>query len=470
MDINIIYIGRCQTFLETLKKVCKNKNISLISTENISQVTYKNNVNYIVFSDNDCCLDKSPHFLVIVQTSNVPTTLPGSTPMDIVCQNCPVELVDNKITLYLNHLKARKSELIPQEINQLITGMEANTPVIDNNENIIIERFKKISSISRKINCLDIDRIARACVEDIPEIFRANYSSIYTYDKNSNCLHLLRHNHPHKISSLIDVAKNSTRPMCQAVINKKMMILDNLNNNHKNPDNSESNNTTNYKTSSCVIAPLMSGDSVLGVINLADKSDLSNFEKQTDMPALELLCEIAGAALQNLELYRKINRQAQTDGMTGLVNHITFYNSLNREVERFNRYKHDLSLVMIDLDGLKTINDKFGHLGGDTVICHVAEKIKNCVRKTDIAARYGGDEFAVILTETALEDAEKLAGRLLEMVENDIVYFKDEIIPTTVSIGIGQCRPDQTVEEFVETIDSALFDAKEAGKNRVFIA
>ena len=471
MDIDVIYIGHSQTFLDTLKTVCKKRNISLTSAENISQVAYKNNVNHIVFSDNDCKLDKPVHFLVIVQTNNEPIEAQSNKPMDIVCQNCPPQLVDNKITLYMNHLKAKRAELIPPELNQLITGIEANTPIIDNNENIIIERFKKISSISRRINCLDIDKIARACVEDIPEIFHANYSSLYTYDKNSNCLHLLRHNHPHKISSLIDVAKNAARPMCQAVLNKKMMIIEDLNKNaQKASFEHVESNTTNYKTNSCVIAPLMSGDSVLGVLNLADKSDMSAFEKQTDMPALELLCEIAGAALQNLELYRKINRQAQTDGMTGLVNHVTFYNSLKREVERFNRYQHDLSLVMIDLDGLKTINDKYGHLAGDAVICHVAEKIKNCVRKTDIAARYGGDEFAVILTETSMEHAETLAARLLEMVEKEIVPFKDEEIPTTVSIGIGQCRPNQTVEDFVDTIDSALFDAKEAGKNRLVIA
>ena len=472
MDINVIYTGNSSAFQNTLEKVCEKRNISFEKSEEISQKPYKKCFNNIIFFDNDQNIATDTPFAIAVQTANTTTCQAGITPLDLVPPECPLEILDSKITLYFNHLRAKKAELFPQEINGLISDMEDNAPQINNNENIIIERFKKISSISRKINSLDIDKIARACVEEIPEIFHANYSSIYTYDKNSNCLHLLRHNHPHKISSLIDVAKNESRPMCQAVLNKKMMIIEDLKDSNNNKVNfeHEDSSTTNYRTNSCVIAPLMSSDSVLGVLNLADKSDMSNFEKQTDLPALELLCEIAGAALQNLELYRKINRQAQTDGMTGLVNHITFYNTLNREVERFIRYKHNLSLVMIDMDGLKTINDKYGHIGGDTVICHVADKIKNCVRKTDIAARYGGDEFAVILPETSLEHAQKLANRLLAMVEQDKVTFKGEVIPSTVSIGIGQCKPDQSVEEFVDSIDSALFDAKESGKNRVVIA
>ena len=471
MDINIVYIGSNQVFLSTLKKICERRQISLISAENISQVTYKNNFNSIVFSDSDCRLNLVHTFDVIVQSENITSYSTTNPPMDVVSPDCPAELLENKLSLYVSHLKARIAEMFPDEISQLISGLEESAIGINNSENIIIERFKKISSISRKINSLDIDKIARACVEDIPDIFHANYSSIYTYDAESNCLHLLRHNHAHKISSLIDVEKNSFRPMCQAVMNKKMMIIEDLNNNkQKMSFGQETPDTTNYKTNSCVIAPLMSGDKVLGVLNLADKSDMSNFEKQTDMPALELLCEIAGAALQNLKLYRKINRQAQTDGMTGLYNHLTFYNTLNSEIERFSRYEHSLSLVMIDLDGLKKINDKHGHLAGDAVICYVAEKIKNCVRKTDIAARYGGDEFAVILPETNLEHAKLLAARLLDMVENDEVPFKDDAIKATVSIGIGQCMPGYSVEDFVENIDSALFDAKEAGKNRVVIA
>ena len=125
---------------------------------------------------------------------------------------------------------------------------------------------------------------------------------------------------------------------------------------------------------------------------------------------------------------------------------------------------------MVDLDGLKTINDKHGHLAGDKVIKHIAQSIKKCIRQTDIAARYGGDEFAVILPETNISEAEIIADRLLSEVESHPVLFKDQEIHATISIGVGESEPGQSLESFVDDIDGALFGAKEGGKNRRIIA
>ncbi len=459
MDISIVYKGTNELFRDTLEKICQSCQYCFVHSSDISQYPSDNIENYIVFSDPERIAGKDITCEILVLPHNSNYTIPDElSPLDIVHDNCPARILLNKINLYRNNLaKCCQS------------GQNYKAAVImAAKEKIIIERFRRISSISRKVNSLDLDEIARACVEDIPDIFHAKYASIYTYDSENQCLHLMRHNHDHKISSLVNINSNPDRPMSQAVKGKKLMIIEDLDI-HKFADAS-GQNQTNYQTRSCVVAPLLSGDKILGILNLADKYDLSNFEKQTDLPALELLCETIGAALCNIELYKEVNHKAQTDGMTGLVNHTTFYNILKRELNRSERYGGKLALLMIDLDGLKGINDKHGHLAGDLVIKHIADCIRKCIRQTDIAARYGGDEFAIILPETNIYDAEIIADRLLDEVESNLVHFKDANIRATISIGLGQSENGKPIEELVDDIDSALFTAKENGKNQRILA
>lgn len=458
MDISIIYRGKDRGFSDKLQNVCNLYSVRYIQTNTLSQESYDNSGQLIVFSDSGQTRLHRPCCEILVMTSQDNPDLQLETyPLDIIYSNCPETILQNKLNLYLNNLE-KSCNLVQHYKSSAILAAK---------EKIIIDRFSRISKISRKVNSLDIDQIAMACIYDIPEIFHATYASLYTYNKETNCLHLTRHNHPHKISSLVNVGDNPDRPMSQAIKNKKLMIIEDLDNHSF--DASADNETTRYRTKSCVIAPIISSDGVLGVLNLADKYDMSNFEKQTDLPALELLCEIIGAALYNIELYQKVNQKAQTDGMTGLVNHTTFYKILKRELRRFERYGKKLTLLMIDLDGLKQINDKHGHIAGDMVIKHVAKSIKNCIRQTDIAARYGGDEFAIILPETKLTDAEIIADRLLIEVENNLVNFKGQTLKATISIGVGESEKGQSVEDFVDNIDGALFTAKESGKNRRII-
>ncbi len=458
MDVTVIYRGTNNLFEQTLSSACQNLRLKYVHSTDISQLPYDKIEYSIVFTDQDCLQENNSCCSVIVAKHNKNIDLSNiSPPLDIVYEDCPEPILQNKIELYLNNLAK-----CCQSGQNLQT-----TAIMAAKEKIIIDRFNRISKISRKVNSLDIDQIARACVEDIPDIFHATFASLYTYNEENHCLHLTRHNHSHKISSLINTASHPDRPMAQAIKLKKLMVIEDLD--KLQFIGSTPGNTTHYRTKSCVIAPILSGDSVLGILNLADKYDLSNFEKQTDLPALELLCEIIGAALYNIQLYKEVNHKAQTDGMTGLVNHTTFYNILKRELKRFERYGSKLTLLMIDLDGLKKINDQHGHLAGDLVIKHIAHCIKKCIRQTDIAARYGGDEFAVILPETHLPAAETIADRLLEEVESNLIDFKGNKIQATISIGVGQSENGQTIEEFVDDIDGALFTAKEGGKNRRII-
>jgi diguanylate cyclase (GGDEF)-like protein len=124
---------------------------------------------------------------------------------------------------------------------------------------------------------------------------------------------------------------------------------------------------------------------------------------------------------------------------------------------------------MVDIDDLKGINDEYGHRAGDKVIKEVSKKIKECIRQIDTAARYGGDEFAVILINTSLIDASIVARRMVEVVANSTTTWNKKTISLSISVGLGQYNADTSPEDITSRSDQALYAAKQAGKNTVKI-
>ncbi len=132
---------------------------------------------------------------------------------------------------------------------------------------------------------------------------------------------------------------------------------------------------------------------------------------------MQLLADQAGLAIQNARRFEMVSRQAFTDALTGLPNRRAFDDRLESETRRSSRYQHPFTLMMLDLDGFKGVNDVHGHPAGDEVLQQVAARLRQSLRDTDFFARYGGDEFAVILPETDRETATNMAGRLKEVLE-----------------------------------------------------
>ena len=136
---------------------------------------------------------------------------------------------------------------------------------------------------------------------------------------------------------------------------------------------------------------------------------------------------------------------------------------------RTRRYGGQISLRMVDADNLKKINDIYGHRAGDKAIKEISARIKQCIRQIDTAARYGGDEFAVILPNTSLTEATVVAERMVSVVAKSPVIWNNEAIGVSVSVGLGQYSPDCTPEDITSRSDHALYTAKQAGKNTVRI-
>ncbi|MFC1765632.1 diguanylate cyclase [Planctomycetota bacterium] len=326
--------------------------------------------------------------------------------------------------------------------------------------------LQQVTPLARQINCLDMDCIGRVCVESIPPLVGMRFASVYLLDNGGHILHLLNHNHPFPINRIVSLNQTPPSPMIMAVKSSELVVIGDIDH-HRRPTIRRSQRmfAGNYETGNCIITPLVCQNRVVGVLNLADRFH-GTFEPNL-IAVIELLGQLLGASVGNIKLFERMQRQATTDGLTGLANHRTFYETLERELWRSRRFGGKLALIMVDVDNLKTINDTYGHRAGDKVIEEVSRRITHCVRQVDTAARYGGDEFAIILPNTRLKDALRVGERMVARVANSPIGWEKGRIELSVSVGVGEYEAEASPEEIMRNSDKALYAAKESGKNTV---
>ncbi|MBT4362959.1 MAG: diguanylate cyclase [Desulfobacteraceae bacterium] len=167
-------------------------------------------------------------------------------------------------------------------------------------------------------------------------------------------------------------------------------------------------------------------------------------------------------------MLEELNKLAITDGLTQLYNARYFYDQLELEVDRYNRYNRSLSLLLLDLDHFKFYNDTNGHLEGDKVLVRIGQVILSCLRKMDTAYRYGGEEFTVVLPETSCIEAEVVANRIRTSMENENFSPNNgEDVTITISIGVTEYLKGEEISSFVERADKAMYMSKDKGRNTV---
>ena len=187
--------------------------------------------------------------------------------------------------------------------------------------------------------------------------------------------------------------------------------------------------------------------------------------------AIETLTNISArkkAELELIERERTYQQLSITDALTGLYNYRHFKNQIEMTLENSARYNHSFSLLFIDLDNYKNLNDTYGHIIGDRILELFSQLIQECLRLNDSAYRYGGDEFSIILPSTGYTGAVNLANRIRETVNNhNFPVQGDAFVKVTSSIGVTEYKAGDDVKEIVSRADSALYTAKRVGKNRV---
>jgi diguanylate cyclase (GGDEF)-like protein len=188
---------------------------------------------------------------------------------------------------------------------------------------------------------------------------------------------------------------------------------------------------------------------------------------EEEVRELEELARRAAPAIENARRFREARHQADLDALTGLHNRRFFHETLEREAARAHRYDRDLALVVLDVDDFKAINDRIGHLAGDGVLASVAGRLREAVRSADVACRVGGDEFAIILPESSLADADQLYRRVQEAMAAAPVGRAGTL---SLSAGIAQLQKADGAAAFFQRADDALYRAKGSGKAQVFAA
>jgi diguanylate cyclase (GGDEF)-like protein len=176
-------------------------------------------------------------------------------------------------------------------------------------------------------------------------------------------------------------------------------------------------------------------------------------------------------ALDNARLHRIVERQARVDGLTGLANRRQCEDQLATELARVERFGGPLAVVLADLDNFKDVNDQFGHATGDVVLREFAQTLEGGIRDVDLAGRWGGEEFVLVLPGTDLAGAARVAERIRTERADRVVLSPDgQPIHVTASFGVAAFPDMQTADGLLAAADSALYQAKHAGKNRVMAA
>ena len=315
------------------------------------------------------------------------------------------------------------------------------------NKNKRIHDFSKLMSSN-----LEISIISKKALEHLIESIGAKGGALAIEDKGNLSLiasyHMINTEQILKSSIPWETLKNSKR---QYIHIPEQVKIDGL--------------VASYRPTHTLIEPIIYKDISLGVIILSNDTIFDN----NDIAFIEVLINILGMAINNALEHEQLSRLAAKDPLTSLYNRRYGLQRMKEEYSRSLRYKIPLGVGMLDIDHFKKVNDTYGHLVGDKVLSEMAIALQDSLREGDIAIRYGGEEFLLLLPGAAEKDCNILAERVRRIVEELVVTHISQQIKFTVSIGITSfphCDVS-SIEDLISCADKALYTAKENGRNRV---
>ncbi len=363
-------------------------------------------------------------------------------------------------------------------------------------QNIKPERLSILLKVGMRLAAeRNLDRLLSMIIDETTAVMNAERSSLFLIDEEKGEMWA-------KIAQGVDVVeiRFPVGVGIAGTVGKTGEII-NIADAYQDPRfNPEFDKKTGFRTQSILCVPLKNivGD-VIGAIQVLNK-ETGIFEKD-DEALLTALAAQAAVAIDNADLYRKLNelnlsleskvreRTSElvranerlsalnkeleeisiTDGLTQAFNRQYFMDRTKQEVKRASRYGTHVSLLMLDIDHFKQVNDAYGHQAGDAVLAGVAGLIKDGLRDTDLFARYGGEEFCLLAMAMGLHEAVMLAERLLQKVANAEFSYGVHRLQATVSIGVSTWLPEikENFEELIHRADSAMYRAKQQGRNRV---
>lgn len=346
----------------------------------------------------------------------------------------------------------------PFNVPELLARLRAHARAIEYRREI-----EALLNFARRANALDLGSVARAIDENMPRFVTADRYSVFAVDWSAEGRFvLLAHNHQEREMDGMELVLEQSRIMAEAARRNRLVIVENFG----FTEYASGEQRPKYTDGYALCMPLTLGGRFMGAINLNGNS--RGFFNNPDLSLISLVAEILSSTLNNIHHMEAARKLATTDGLTGLLNHRSFQERLSQEFERARRFNDTLSMLMIDIDHFKSINDAHGHQAGDAILKQVAACLMSHTRKVDTAARYGGEEFSIILPHSGLESALAVAERIRRDVEERAFYTDRGALRVTISLGVCELGGSgaQSPAALVARADDALYEAKRGGRNR----
>jgi diguanylate cyclase (GGDEF)-like protein len=334
-----------------------------------------------------------------------------------------------------------------------------------------VEREHLINQLLRLLNeSLDLDSVLQKAVTPLQQLYAASRSFVRLYDRDNQVLRVASE---HCAPGVARMGRHAFFPlehaegMADYKYNSLRVAEDLERELERQPRPSTAALRRDFGVRALLSVPIIHQERWLGDVGLQQCDETRRWTGE-ETSLLYTIAQQMAVVISNAELHRQVQEQSVRDGLTGLFNRRYFNETLQKEVECAARYGHSLSLILVDLDFLKRINDEYGHQAGDAAIIEVAQALAKCSRRSDTAARYGGEEFAVILPQTPTAGARTAAENWRKAVNRHTVA---EDFQLSASLGVATYpHHATTLEGLVKAADRALYRAKREGRNRVCVA
>ena len=324
--------------------------------------------------------------------------------------------------------------------------------------------YQELIDFHKSISLLSLDGISTVLVNRLPSILSIHFFTLFLYDKDKRMLNLISHNRP-DIENSFSLPLASSPIMEAAILSGKYILEDSFIDSkyYRKSDNKF------FKKDYFATIPLKIEKEIVGVLNINDGEKVSFNVSNLDF--VLKLSEFISMTVSNAVLYERTKKLSVTDGLTGISNRPNMEQVLRSEFERSMRYGAPLSVVLLDVDHFKGVNDTYGHQKGDEILVAFASLLKKFCRANDTAARYGGEEFLMILPQSNAQGAFKIAERVREEMMKLNFTGNESHFSVTTSCGVVELDRDfiKSTDQLVAMADQALYEAKNSGRNKTVI-